>query len=349
MFEYFKLNKYIKQEVAKSKYNFYKNFILFMSIMAALISPLYFISDCQIFGRFAYETLFSRFMIYGFLLIYLIIIKKCNNYKIISILSHIICHLIMWGTIGAIFYLPDKSHCSEGFIIFQILILLIGIGTPIEISIISQLMIIGNISLSNIFIHYENFNLLMSIGIPMCLGAIFMQIPLNNIFYLKYLSDKKLELYSYTDQLTNLYNRHKFIEYIKNKNLNDTIFIICDIDFFKKINDEYGHDCGDDILTYVATIFKKILKDDDSIYRWGGEEFLILLKDKTELEAFEIVEKLRKEVKKKNEFNISLTMSFGISSFKDNYKNTIKLADTALYYAKEKGRDKTIRYSQLNL
>lgn len=123
-------------------------------------------------------------------------------------------------------------------------------------------------------------------------------------------------------------------------------FLFCDIDHFKTVNDEYGHDFGDEILKDVARIIKKNVREGDTVCRWGGEEIAISLLGAGEKEAVEIVEKLRKSIKdevaekygadsKYSELKVSL--SVGVSSFEPDvsFDDLIKRADKALYLAKE--------------
>lgn len=347
--DYFKLSSTERKTVARAKFDFYKRYLIYMTIFLALSSITYIISDCLIYKRVAYECIIPRFSVLFVLGIYLYVIKHTNNYKIASIASHLVCHSAMWGTIWAIVYLPDKSHCSEGFLIFEMVILVIGFGTPLELSIISQLMVIGNILISNLFMHYKNFSLLIALGLPVCLGMVFLHILLNHTFYIKYLSDKKLESISYTDQLTGAYNRHKLNEFLEgySGNKESLSFILCDIDFFKKINDNFGHDMGDEVLKLIAGILKNYLVRDNILVRWGGEEFLMVLNNFTEAEAYDLAERLRVAIQTNKESIIPVTMSFGVANFNVEYGETIKNVDKALYRAKETGRNKVVKYSSL--
>jgi len=123
--------------------------------------------------------------------------------------------------------------------------------------------------------------------------------------------------------------------------------IVCDIDNFKKYNDTYGHQKGDDVLISVANLFKKVLRKTDEIFRWGGEEMVVILPEQSLTDALKVAESLRAGVEKlsiKNEMSNPqvVTVSFGVASFfpgKNNteigWENIIKDADDALYRAKE--------------
>jgi diguanylate cyclase (GGDEF)-like protein len=159
--------------------------------------------------------------------------------------------------------------------------------------------------------------------------------------YLKKVDQKieNLTNESLIDPLTQVLNRRGFIR--KAKNLKSYSVIFADIDFFKKLNDTYGHDYGDKVLKEVAKILKNSIKDSDLLARWGGEEFIILLKGLDKQKAIEVAERLRNNVKNSP---LKITMSFGVasSSEEEDFEHVINLADDRLYKAKRSGRDKVV-------
>ena len=175
-------------------------------------------------------------------------------------------------------------------------------------------------------------------------------VEFNTIYY--DITNKKLleELYI-TDALTKLYNRAYFDDVInsitKHQRKADIDFalVIADIDKFKLLNDNYGHQIGDEALKKVAQTLKKSLRENDIIARWGGEEFVIMLKNVRAEEAKMITEKLRIAVEStKVNDSLSCTCSFGIAMYvsSENIDNTFKRADDALYEAKRSGRNRVI-------
>lgn len=151
------------------------------------------------------------------------------------------------------------------------------------------------------------------------------------------------------DELTKLFNRRKIMEILKNeieraKRYNfDLSIIMADIDFFKRINDKYGHKAGDMALKTVATVLKSSLRKVDFVGRFGGEEFLIVSPQTSPKNAFILAERIKnlfnnmyiEEIKEK------ITLSFGISHFQQNLSidELIQQADLALYESKNKGRN----------
>ena len=124
--------------------------------------------------------------------------------------------------------------------------------------------------------------------------------------------------------------------------------ILGDIDYFKKVNDVYGHECGDIVLKEIASIIKKTVNKQGLTARWGGEEILIVLPETDTKKAVElvgnIVDNIRKTVVNYNEHNISITMSFGVQQYIKNktVDDMISRADKKLYKAKNSGRNKVI-------
>ncbi|WP_141053679.1 GGDEF domain-containing protein [Aliarcobacter cryaerophilus] len=162
-----------------------------------------------------------------------------------------------------------------------------------------------------------------------------------------------------TDSLTGLYNR-KYLDEIVEKQLNldmknGVVYAIMflDIDYFKMVNDTYGHDVGDDILRKLAITMKKSISSNETLIRYGGEEFLILMKNATQESAKELANKINADFSKII-FNyggdsFSKTVSIGYSFFPtdtDQFWKCIKYADISLYEAKSTGRNKVIKFSK---
>ena len=164
---------------------------------------------------------------------------------------------------------------------------------------------------------------------------------------------KKLNVYkklSLVDPLTNLYNRRhiglniqKLISEYKRSG-NTFSMIMIDIDFFKKVNDKYGHNKGDEVLKGISKFIVSNVRNNDIIGRWGGEEFIILCPNNSIKDSYIIAEKLRNGIEKlyfQNE--IKITASFGISEYKDFMSSDqdilINRVDEALYNSKKNGRN----------
>lgn len=129
--------------------------------------------------------------------------------------------------------------------------------------------------------------------------------------------------------------------------------LMCDIDFFKQVNDQYGHDAGDEILKGTSKIISDSVRESDIVIRFGGEEFLVIITDIEPGDAILVAEKIRVHIEEKV-FHVGVekvkkTISVGVSEFpldSDGFWQTIKYADVALYSAKETGRNKAIRFDE---
>jgi two-component system cell cycle response regulator len=161
------------------------------------------------------------------------------------------------------------------------------------------------------------------------------------------------------DPLTGLYNR-RFLQDHANHVISGVLrrkktlgLIMCDLDYFKQVNDQYGHDVGDMVLKETALLINKGVRDADIVIRFGGEEFFILLVDINPGDALIVAEKIRK-LFDENKFkipngSIQKTISLGCSEFPDDgdgFWQCIKYADVALYKAKDTGRNKAIRFEE---
>ena len=168
-----------------------------------------------------------------------------------------------------------------------------------------------------------------------------------------YEQTKKLAV---TDGLTGITNRTSldrglWSEFERSVRYNVPLSIILiDVDYFKGVNDNYGHQKGDEILMAVASLMKKVCRTNDIAARYGGEEFLMILPQSNSEGAFKIAERVRKEMMKisftGNESKFNVTVSCGVAELDTDFmKHTdqlVELADQALYEAKNSGRNKTI-------
>ncbi|MAD75278.1 MAG: diguanylate cyclase [Rheinheimera sp.] len=151
------------------------------------------------------------------------------------------------------------------------------------------------------------------------------------------------------DPLTDLYNRRAFSKLVSpswelgKRNNTPMSIMLMDLDWFKRINDQFGHAMGDKVLQSVAKIIKSRTRDSDIALRWGGEEFLLFLPNTSSKQASQLAEALRTQIEKIDLNNIgSVTMSIGVVSATPDQidlDKLITLADEALYSAKEQGRN----------
>lgn len=175
---------------------------------------------------------------------------------------------------------------------------------------------------------------------------------------MKYLYSK-VEFLSVTDGLTGLYNRRYFEynierEFFRAKRYkNNLSMAILDIDFFKNINDTYGHQHGDFVLKEISKLIRESFRRTDILCRYGGEEIVIIMPETSLENAVIPSERLKEKIANKdfiyNNTNMKLTVSIGISAMSDefnNQKEIIESADRALYKAKQTGRNKVVIFNE---
>ena len=222
-----------------------------------------------------------------------------------------------------------------------------------------------NVLLFLVFVPLFMFLLLKKIGIPYNLVDYYIQeknrekLEKERLKKLVIERTKELERLATTDSLTGLYNRRKLLEILEyeitraKRYGNKLSIILFDIDNFKKINDTYGHDVGDYVLQQLAKIVKNNLRNIDTVGRWGGEEFLIILPQTGSEGARIVAEKIKKIIEKHNFDKVGkITISLGVSSFNPetdkNIDDLLKKADIALYQAKNSGKNQVKVFKDKN-
>jgi diguanylate cyclase (GGDEF)-like protein len=173
----------------------------------------------------------------------------------------------------------------------------------------------------------------------------------------RYSSIKDMATY---DTLTGLYNRRYFEERLEveaQKSFYSGIpisLVMVDIDFFKKVNDTFGHTEGDQVLSKISSLLKTSVRKKDTVARYGGEEFILILPGTGLEESFVIAERIRRLVENTlfevGKAQLNLTLSMGISNFPSHRvkskEELIKMADQALYDAKRGGRNKVCIFAR---
>lgn len=163
-----------------------------------------------------------------------------------------------------------------------------------------------------------------------------------------YLLDTEIRI----DPLTGLTNRRGFYEFyeetVSDPQNGTASIIMCDIDFFKKVNDTYGHNAGDAVLQRIAAVLQEHVTSEDEAVRWGGEEFILMCMDCPLVKAQEIAEHIREIVEHMSiefeEHHIAVTMSFGVYQLDGDQTmdQNVKQADERLYQAKTTGRNRVV-------
>ena len=170
--------------------------------------------------------------------------------------------------------------------------------------------------------------------------------------------NSKMETIMKIDPLTGVYNRRHFREVAKllidtaTRTDRFSFIVMFDLDFFKKINDTYGHDAGDHVLITFAQLVSNIVRSDDIFARYGGEEFILLISCASPDDAMMLVERIRQSICKKpvefKDSKISVSASIGVAAVSSgsDLDVAISFADLALYRAKHNGRNRTVFYEE---
>ena len=192
----------------------------------------------------------------------------------------------------------------------------------------------------------DKFNLMTFIIISIIMTSLYYRLVVKTELYLRKMAA--------TDPLTGLRNRRSIHESAimgaagQRRYGRPVSFIMCDIDFFKNINDTYGHESGDEVLKSIAQIIKNEVREIDHAARWGGEEFLLLLPETPLQGGLLTAERLRKTIEQQKvqvkNTTISLTMTFGVSTLEldGSVLHAIDRADMALLEGKRAGRNRVV-------
>jgi diguanylate cyclase (GGDEF)-like protein len=197
-------------------------------------------------------------------------------------------------------------------------------------------------------------NALQSITFLVQLLQLIIALPAYTLIIKEY-ADEALLLMATTDRLTGATNRHAFLDAAMAIHRNSRIFktplavLFLDIDFFKKVNDKYGHAFGDRVLTNLAAIIDSCLRDSDLSCRYGGEEFVVLL-SRSDMQAAQIVScRIMEEVRALRfpeqpdfSFTVSIGVFCGVPRQDQTFDEVVRYADEAMYQAKNAGRNRVI-------
>ena len=353
MKELLKLRGKIKDEFYQSKYEHYKRFNILALAAYCIAFIILFASDYDIYHYLEWSSLLRRSLVLIPLAVVAAVYRKTDNYKIMSALSFIIVHAIIWTNIWVTSCLPDQSYANDNFIFMGFLLLIVSYCAPLRYALIAQWGLVWDIILSDGIMHYQDLNIMVAYNCQVVVMINIVSLIVTKLYYDHYIDNKKLHRMSFHDPLTQVFNRNKLddlmdisreLSYIS-KSIS---IMIVDIDYFKKVNDTYGHDKGDLVLQFIADHIKHSLRMQDIIIRWGGEEFVAILPDCTQDQASAAAERMRKGIADSDNGICKVTVSVGVARYDGgDCTETIKKADEALYRAKSEGRNRVIHYEGL--
>lgn len=272
-----------------------------------------------------------------------------NNIIIIDEMNNIIHHSNELQTDESIVLGIDKLNANSEFDVIEIqdngkALAYISQIEPLNLKLISFI--------NNSVIHREVIPILrrtlyIIVGSLIILSITFVVVYYVNIkYYQLNIVHQRLKNKSNYDELTSVYNRKAIIDFAQRlvEEKSSLVLMMLDIDYFKEINDEYGHLVGDDVLRKVAKEIKKSLRGIDKVGRYGGEEFIVILPEIELNNSISVAERIRKNIEKLTFNNVdnSITISIGIAKWNENLLNIdelVKNADKQLYRAKYNGRN----------
>ncbi|HHV28560.1 GGDEF domain-containing protein [Acetivibrio mesophilus] len=355
------INGFVKEKRVKGLRQ-QRSFIYFRWMTLLLIIPLFFlVSDYPQTEKSFWQTFFLAILYNGFLTL-LYLFKKPNNLikKLINLSFYF--DVILICTFSYIF----KGIDSDIYILLFFIIAYYGIGKDILSTINISVFSIIFYSLSSILVKADNIEQINFLKLAIrdffiLLTAYGVSIVILEVKKYDEMHKREFKL-ARTDKLTGLANRHMldqkleeealYCEYSK-KPLNILMF---DIDNFKKFNDAYGHVWGDKLLATFGGIIMQSIRKTDIPVRYGGEEFLILIRDLDLEQAKSVGDRIRRQLEKQNLFvgegqkMAKVTVSCGIAQFpvhSDDIKKVVDYADRALYYAKEIGKNIVVSYDEI--
>ncbi|MDD3341495.1 MAG: GGDEF domain-containing protein [Bacilli bacterium] len=173
--------------------------------------------------------------------------------------------------------------------------------------------------------------------------------------------DRKIYVYTLAtpyvhDTLTGALNRLGLSIHLANLEYPSYVLALCDVDYFKKVNDQYGHQVGDFVLEKIVCMIKKMLDEDSLVARYGGEEFILLLRHSPEDGDYKTLEEIRRKIEnyeftyQEHSFHVTLTIGFTLHRpGTDCITDSIDKADKAMYRGKMQGRNRVVPYITKNL
>lgn len=348
------LTKEERKRFCQSKYDYYRSFNTGLMIVSVVSYLTFFFTDCGIFGRFAYETLLPRSIIIIPFALFLFMEFNIKDYRIMVPAYYLLIHFIIWFTDWSTYLLPDRQHAISGMIIMNLIFVCAGFAAPFRYSLIAHVLLLVDIWIANLFIHYDNLQMMYMFNVPCVFAICVMHYLMQNVYLEQYVTKEKMQRMVMLDQLTGVDNRNRLKELCipSTSELNfpsglKVSVLLMDIDYFKTVNDKYGHESGDKVLAHLAQLLKSLVRSTDYVIRWGGEEFLVLMPDCGTNPAVGIAEKIREKVESSDNGVCKVTISIGVAAYEGgDYHEVIKKADEAMYQAKENGRNQVVLFKE---
>ena len=336
-----------KIDFYKAKCRYYQGIVELSLIVACLTTICYIYSDYMINGS-VFPTLIPRLSILGVIAVFFIVTSINDSPRVIDFMDFFLGHGMVIAAIWTAYNLVDNSNSITGILFVNLLWVVIGfVSKPID-NIINVIVFVLEIYISNIFIHYTNYGQIFPLEIPCIIGILIVHYIMAAFYLDHYRVTQKLEMSMVTDPLTMVYNRHLLEKIVSGNTLKikapgeHVTIAMLDIDDFKKINDENGHYTGDLTLYYIGRKLSEETHEGDYVIRYGGEEFVIILRNCDVDAAYTRMEQLRNDIQNAKDTPVAFTISVGVSGYTGDYSETLLKVDEALYKAKNTGKNKVV-------
>ncbi len=336
-----------KADFYKDKCEYYQGIVELSLLVACLTTICFIYSDYMINGS-VFPTLIPRLSILAFIAVFFIVTNISKSARVMVVMDFFLGHGMVIAASWTAYNLIDNSNSITGIIIVNLLWIVIGFVSKPRDNIINGIVFIIEICITNIFNHYTNYDVILSLEIPCIIGIMVVHFIMTAFYLDHYKVAQKLKMSMVTDPLTMVYNRHLLEKIVSGNALkfqspDEKISVVMlDIDDFKKVNDDNGHYTGDLTLFYIGQKLSKQAHEDDYVIRYGGEEFVMILRNSDLDDAYARMEQLRTEIENAKDTPVPFTVSIGISGYNGDYSDALMKADEALYKAKNSGKNKVV-------
>ncbi len=345
--DYSTMSKEEKADFFEAKCDYYQKYVELGLAVGCFSSICFIFFDYVLNGSYL-PTLLPRLSILGFMAVFFILARILKSRTATVFLDYFLGHALVITTIWATFHLDNSIHAGEVFILMNLIWITIGFVAKPHETVISALVFLAEILISHSLIGYDDPGFIFSFGIISAIAVILSHCLLMLYFLDHYRIRQQLELAMITDPLTQVYNRHLLEKIVSRNTLKEVnegepvAIAMLDIDYFKKINDDHGHYTGDLTLLYIGQKLSKETHGDDYVIRYGGEEFVIILKNCDVNNACARMEQFRRDIESSKDTPVPFTVSIGVSRYTGDYSKSIQNVETALNKAKNSGRNNVV-------
>ena len=336
----------------ESKFRTYGKLSLYSAIVTIFVTATFYVIDCIYVKDIYSPSLPFRCGLIAAALVMYAIYSKSDNYVVKRLLLALIPHMTFLCC-----FLSHLVTKNSGTISLSLMMLLFGLfasNFPLRLRdmVTSTITFGAEITLALVFLTPDHLlESVIFLYTSLIITAI-LSFSVDKNYQMQYEAEKQLRNLSVTDALTGCYNRKKATDLLisgtnRIKGRLPMSMLMLDIDHFKNVNDTYGHEMGDEVLKFIATTTRDCIRNEDYLFRWGGEEFVIVLINTKLKGAGKVAERIRRAIatENKNSVNhdIPITVSIGVAEYDgESFDLSLKKADELMYKAKTTGRNKVV-------